>query len=115
MWWRPLGGHFHAIRVDRPADVLDRLLSERDEPRPNIGSNMVMDLLRKHYPARVRDALESRRNIDAVAVDVTVLNDNVAKVYTDAQANSVLVFARVDADAEFALDIDCALECANNA
>src|ERR1044072_1915651 len=114
MCWLVIGGHFDAIGVDRTANVLALLLAERGEPRWNVGSDMIMNLLGKHNAPGLRDALEPGCDIDAVPVDVAILNDNVAEMYADAQPDAVPV-SGARAEAKLALYIDCALQRSNNA
>ena len=71
------------VDADRPVDVLDLLVAEIlvDELEP------VADLIahRRRYAdaAGLGDQLEARRDIDAVAEDVVLIDDDVAKIDAD--------------------------------
>ena len=78
-----------AIGLNRSADVLHRLFAKRYEPHRHIGTDMVMDLLRQHDAAWLRDAFETGRHIDAIAVDVVSVDDHVTEVKADPKLQSV--------------------------
>lgn len=103
------------VGLDRPADVLDRLLAERDEPHGHVGADVVVDLPRQHDAARRRDALEPGRHVDPVAVDVAAVGDHVAEMEADAEVKPVPFGRGGVAQGERALDIDGALQRADDA
>jgi hypothetical protein len=104
-----------AIGLDRPADVLHPLFAERHELDRDIGSDVVVDLLRQHHAARLGDAFEPGRDVDAVAIDVAALDDHVTEMDTDPQMQLVPLADGGVARTEAALDLDRALQCLDDA
>ena len=55
------------------------------------GSRIFLDRLRNQYAAWFGHAFEARRNVDAVAVDIPVFNDDVTQVDPDTQYDSLFL------------------------
>jgi hypothetical protein len=68
---RPVNPHW-------PRNVLDCPLAEIVEAEPELVEHLVAHIGRDADAARVGDAFEPRRDVDAVAVDVVAIDDDVA-------------------------------------
>src|SRR6516225_5179166 len=76
----------HGVSADRPGDVLELLLAAILEAYVELAFYFAVHLLGNQDAARIGDPLKPDRNVDPVAVEVSVLpNDNVTKVEPDAQ------------------------------
>src|SRR5690348_6359364 len=106
--------HLHPVSVDRAADVLDCLFTKRNEPRLNIRSDMIMDLFGQRDPAWIRYALKPRCNIDAVAVDIVVLNDDISEMDADAQSDGIPQSRCTNTCAQLVLYVDRTLHSADD-
>ena len=69
---------------DRPADVLDLLLAEILVADLEPVADLIAHRRGNADAARLRHRFEPRRHIDAVAEDIVVLHDHVAKIDADA-------------------------------
>src|SRR6185369_2706039 len=98
----------HGVHSHRPFDVLQRMLAYilEGEIEP------IADLVPHHGGHRnaawLGDALDPRRDIDAVAIDVTVLEDDVADIHPYAELDPPL-FRHIGVPlAHLVLDFRCA-------
>ncbi|HKT17523.1 MAG TPA: hypothetical protein VJR47_05740 [Stellaceae bacterium] len=73
-------------------DVLQRLLADIDKARRHFALNLPPSVFGNRDSAGLGDALEPRRDVDAVAIDVFVLEDNVADVDTDAEYDLTILW-----------------------
>src|SRR5262249_28057843 len=79
--WRLGSGH--AIETNRVLDVLELLYAQVLEREIELLVDLLVNRLRHADAARARDRLQSRRDVHAIAVDVVILHDHIAKVYAD--------------------------------
>jgi hypothetical protein len=75
----------HAPGLHRLGDVLHPLPAHRREGKLQPLAQLLPDLARDAHPTWLRQALEASRHIDAIAVDVLALDDDVAGVDADAK------------------------------
>jgi hypothetical protein len=80
-----------------------------------LASHLVEDNARHTDPARLGDRLEPGRDIDTVAVDIAMLDDDVAKVDADSEPDRLFVSEFRIAFGEGLLDCDRALNRINRA
>ena len=92
------------IDADRTGDILQALLAEIGKFRSDLAIHLIVGRRRQTDAAGFSDALEPRRDIDAVAEDVVHADDDVADIDADAKQNPLL--GRI-ADRE---PVDAALE-----
>ena len=83
-----------AVDPDRPVDVLQRLLAHILEGEVEPVADMVADRRRNRDAAGLGDAFDARRDVDAVAIDVVVLDDDVAEIDADAELDAAILAAR---------------------
>ena len=77
-----------AVDAHRPGDVLERLLAEVLEGEIELACGVLVHPRRDADAARLGQAFEPRRDIDAVAKDVAVLDDDVAEIDADAELDA---------------------------
>jgi hypothetical protein len=82
--WPRAGAGQHAISHDRLGDVLDPVLAHRLEAEVELCLDLIIDVAGDADAAGLGEALEARRDVDAVAEDVAVFEDDVADVDADA-------------------------------
>src|SRR6516165_357727 len=80
----------HAIYPDRPADVLELLLADVLEGEVELARDILMNASRHADAARLGQAFEPGRDVDAIAKDVAVLDDDVADVDADAELDTTV-------------------------
>src|SRR6185437_5477305 len=86
-----------AIDAHRLRNVLQRLLADIDEARRHFALDLPPGILGNRDVAGLGDALEPRRDVDAVAIDVFALEDDVADADADAEYDStILRHTRID-------------------
>ena len=83
----PIGPH-------RPLDVLDPLLAHKGERQGQLALDLVIGGARDQDAAGLRQALQAGGDVDAVAEEIAVLEDHVAQIDADAEADA-LVLRRV--------------------
>ena len=76
---------FHAEGLNGPFDVLEREAAEVVERGLEPARHRFVDRPRNHDAARRRFALQPRRNVHAVAVEIVAIDDQVAEVQADAE------------------------------
>src|SRR6185437_8676603 len=74
----------NAIDADRIGDVLDPLIAERLVAADQLVLDLLVDAAGDIDGARLGEALQPRRDVDAVAEDVVGLDDHVAEIDPDA-------------------------------
>jgi hypothetical protein len=105
----------NTVNADRVRDVLDRLLAHVLETEGKLIAYLVVHYSRDAYAAWLGQRLETCRDVDAIAIDVVVIADDVADVDADAELDSpVRGHLRVALN-HSALNIDCAAYCVDNA
>ena len=108
-------GARHAKRANRPRDVLEHLLAHVLEPQVELAGDLVVDRRRDQDAARLREALEPRRDVDPVAQQVVALDDDLAKVDADAEEHPLRLGQRFVARLQRVLDLDRAAHRVDNA
>ncbi len=73
------------MHPDGLGDVLQRLLPEILELERNLASHLIQDGLREIDDAGVRQRLEPGRDVDGIAVEITIRDDHVAQIEAHAQ------------------------------
>ena len=81
----------HAIRDHRLRNVLDPVLAHRLEAKGDLVLDLVVDIARDADAAGLGQLLQSRGNVHAVAIDVVVLDDDVADVDADPEHDAPVV------------------------
>src|SRR4051794_25829940 len=81
----------HAPSLDRLGDVLDPLRAHRGKADRELACNLLTHPTRDADPTRLGQALQPGGDVDAVAVDVVVLDDDVAGVDADAEADLLVL------------------------
>jgi hypothetical protein len=77
--------------VIRLGDVLDFVLAHRLEAEGDFVLDLVVDIARDADPTRRGQLLEARGDVDATAVDIVALNDDVADVDADPEGDAPVV------------------------
>ena len=91
---RRAGKEVDVVDADRPIDVLQRLLAGILEGEIEPVADIVADRAGHRDAARLGDALDARRDVDAIAIDVVVLEDDVAEIDADAELDAAVLRAR---------------------
>ena len=97
------------VNPRRLGDVLDALLAEVLEFERQLFHHVIVDPARDAHAARVRQALEPGRDIDAVAENIPVLQHHIADIDADAKLHPAVFFEIVVRMRELVLDVDRAL------
>jgi hypothetical protein len=74
--------------VDRPGDILQRLLARVLDVERHLIARVIEDCPRDTYAAGFGDRLKSRRNVNAVSKDVMGLDDYVADIDAHTESNA---------------------------
>src|SRR5271166_4905040 len=80
----------YPVCSDRPRDIFERLLAHVCEGEVEAARRILPHAGRDADPAGLGQAFEPCRDIDAVAEDVAVLNDDVADIDADAELDAAL-------------------------
>jgi len=72
--------------------------------------DVIVNAPRDADPARVRQALQARGDVDAIAENISVLQHDVADIDSDAELHSTVFFEVVVRVSQFILDFDRALD-----
>jgi hypothetical protein len=80
----------HAVCPDGPRDVFERLLAHVFESEVEAARRIFLNARGDTDTARLGEAFEAGRDIDAVSEDVAVLDDDVALVNADAEFDAML-------------------------
>ena len=75
------------IDMHRLGNVLQGPCAEILDGDVEPGADMLTDRAGNAYASRIGDLLQSRRHVDAVAVDIAILDDDIAEADADAKAN----------------------------
>jgi hypothetical protein len=79
----------NSIHLDRARDVLDALGAEILESKTELVQYLVTDCTADANSARLGQRLQARRDIDAVAEDIVVVDDDVTDVDSDSEFNTL--------------------------
>jgi hypothetical protein len=86
-----LGRGMHRVDPNRTLDVLQGALTQVIETVRQLALHLVVDLAGDADAARLGQGLQTGCNVDAVAVDAAVLDDDVAEADTDPEPDSPCV------------------------
>jgi hypothetical protein len=78
--------------ADRAGDILNRLLAEISEGERELVSDLIIRRARDAQAPRLAESLQAGGNVDAIAENVAVVDDDIAYIDTDAK-NDALVLA----------------------
>src|SRR5215831_4204699 len=84
------GGVDHTISSDRPCDVLERLLAHVLEDKVEFARGILLNTRRDADPARLGQSFEPCCDIDPVAKDVAILDDDVTDIDADAKLDAIV-------------------------
>ena len=87
-------GRSDPVDPHRAGDVLEALLAQILEGAIEPALDLALDDRRDADPARLGERFQPRRDIDAVAVDVAVLDDDVARIDADAELDALVLRGR---------------------
>ena len=96
----------HAIDANRIGNVLDLAIAERLVSANQLVLDLLVDAAGNVDFASLSYALESRRNIDAVAIDIVGFDDDVAEIDADPIFDPVMLGQRCVAADQVLLDHD---------
>ncbi len=94
------------VDVDRIRDVFYTALAAVREKELGQGARLIVDALADAYRSRRRQGLEPSRDIDAVSVNVALIDQDVARVDPDPQLDTVLLLLIRLSRGKPALDIE---------
>src|SRR5215472_6600584 len=97
-----------AVDPDGPRDVLYPAFASVLERKVGLAFKLVADTACDVYPARFVKTLQASRDIDAVAIDVLVIDDYVAGIDADAELDPAICRDAGIVLGQFALDIETA-------
>ena len=101
----------NAVGPDRPRDVLELLLADVFEGEVELARGILLHARRDADPAGLGQRFEAGRDIDAIAKDVAVLDDDVADIDADAKLDAVVGRYTGVAPGHLALHLDGAAQC----
>src|SRR5438874_12152893 len=78
------------IHPNRPGDVLDLLLAGVVEGEVELVAHLIAHDAADADAARLGQSFEARGDVDAVAIDVVVVADDVADIYADSELNALV-------------------------
>ena len=78
------------MNADRPGNVLDGMLAQVLEPETQFVANLVVHIARNENAPRFGESLQACRDVDAVAIDIVAVADDVADIDADAELNAAL-------------------------
>src|SRR6516162_707553 len=84
----------NAVNPYRPRDVFEALFADIGKLGLDLGAHLAERVVRYADAAGLGDAFEPRGDVDAVAVDVAVLDDDVAEVDADPEGDPFLLRCR---------------------
>src|SRR5207245_5866759 len=99
-------GQGDAVDAHWPGDVLDLLLAQILKAEIELVAHLVAHDAADADAARLGQGFEPCRDIDAVAVDVALVDDDVAQIDADAELDAALLGDAVIAQGHLALQLD---------
>jgi hypothetical protein len=99
-------GQWDAVDAHRPRDVLDLLLAQVLKAEIELVAHLVAHDAADADAARFSQGFEACGDIDAIAVDVVTLDDDVAEIDTDAKLDAAFLGDTAIALGERTLDFD---------
>src|SRR4029077_9550490 len=85
-------GHDQPKNLDRTRDIPQRSIPKMLEGILNFVTYLIISGLRQENSPRVRQSFQSRRDIDAIAEDVAILDHDVADIDADPQLDALRSF-----------------------
>jgi hypothetical protein len=80
----------HPVDPHRAGDILNLLLAQIREDKGQPVAHVVVNRVGDEYPAGIGQGLDPRGNVDAVAIKVVALDDDIAEIDADAQLDAVV-------------------------
>src|SRR5215475_13343291 len=80
----------NAMDRHRPGDILDLVFAHVLERKMELVAHLIAHVAADADPSRLRQGFQARRDVDAVAIDVFVINDDVAYVQTNPKLDTPL-------------------------
>src|SRR5262249_49382822 len=100
--WSRIGPE--APDMHRPGDVLDLLLAQILKREVELVTHLIVHHPADANPARLGESFEARSDVDPVAVDVPLFDDDIAQIDADAKLDALICRDFVIALARGALD-----------
>ena len=100
---------------NRPCDVFDGLLAHVLEAEAQLVSHLVVDIARNHNAAGFGKRLQPGGHVDAVAINIVVVADDVADIDSDTELDAALSWYVGVTFGHTALDVDGAAHSIDNA
>src|ERR1700721_361783 len=88
---RSFGAEFHTPSTYRFSYIFEGLPAHIFEGRVNLSPDLPVGVVRQTYAARIGNILQPCGDVDAVAEDVVVVDNDVADVNTDAKFDPLLL------------------------
>ena len=92
--------------ADRARNVLDYLLAQVLEAEAQLVAHLIVDIARNQDAARLGECFQPRCHIDAIAVNIILIADDVADVDADAKFDATIRSHIGIAFGHAALDVD---------
>jgi len=108
------GGCDYTVGPDRPCDVLELLLAEVLEDKVELACGVLLHPRRDADAARIGQSFEPGRDIDAIAKDVAILDDDVTHIDANAKLDAVVGRHAGVAPGHLALNFDGAAQCVDH-
>jgi len=80
--------NFHSPCTHRLSNILQRLQTHIVEDKINLAADLALGVVRNADASGFRNTLQARGDVDAVAENVAVVEDDISDVNTDAKFNS---------------------------
>jgi len=96
------------VRMHRLRDIFDLLFPDVRESVGEPVADMVANRTRDAHAAGLRQSLQPRGDVDAVAIDVVAIRDDIAKIDPDPEDDPLVFAERCVAVEHRPLDLDCA-------
>ena len=84
------GTNIYAVNLDGPCDILDCLCAQICEGEVELVQRLIADNFAHVDRARLRQSLQTRRDIDTIAVNVVAIDDDVSDIDANAKVDSGL-------------------------
>jgi hypothetical protein len=98
----------------RPGNVFQWLLADVFEGEVELARGVLLHASRDADAARLREAFEPSGDVDAVAKDVAVLNDDVSNINANAELDPIFGRSRHIAFSHCSLNFDGAAQCVDD-
>ena len=78
------------MNANRPRNILDGLLAHVLETEAELVAYLIVDIARNADATRLGERFQPRRHVDAVAINIVVVTDDVADIDSHAEPDPVL-------------------------